>query len=356
MDTEIDHDLFHQYPDYNDWVDDNVVIDLALPGAWRAVPRASLALFCGDNPAYLQGLEAFRTQKLNAALGVGVLSADLSGDNVKHFHRLLSLVRKHQVVPFIGAGMSASCGLPTWGGYIENQLRRMGMETDEAAKAVSAGNFEDLVDKIVEDGVGVFERRFIDAFATAKYESSSLKVLPKLFLDVVATTNYDTVLESIFKDAGFEFSDRISGIGDSSLLISALSNKTSALFKIHGNISEPTTRILSKTEYDNAYGNGDIDFSLPLPGKLRYLFQNRSLLFLGCSLGEDRTLSLFNSVVQELGPGMVPEHFALLELPSTISEIAKREKFLGEMKITPIWFPNGEFSYIDNILLALDEA
>jgi hypothetical protein len=46
----------------------------------------------------------------------------------------------------------------------------------------------------------------------------------------------------------------------------------------------------------------------------------------------------------------IPQHFSLESMPETEAELASRNAYLLKFGITPIWFPNGSFDYIEQIL------
>ena len=41
--------------------------------------------------------------------------------NKKNFNYLISLIQKHVVIPFVGAGFSANFGYPGWAKFLKNQ-------------------------------------------------------------------------------------------------------------------------------------------------------------------------------------------------------------------------------------------
>jgi hypothetical protein len=69
------------------------------------------------------------------------------------------------------------------------------------------------------------------------------------------------------------------------------------ILKLHGDISFPGCCILSRNQYEAAYGNGAIDLARPVPQALDHYFRNSSLLFLGCSLNQDRTVQVFEAIM-----------------------------------------------------------
>ena len=136
------------------------------------------------------------------------------------------------------------------------------------------------------------------------------------------------------------------------------------ILKLHGTVNDPETYIFSKAQYNSAYGDdASFDYTRPLAKTLRQIFVSHSLLFLGCSLEQDRILSLFQDVVNSRAFD-IPNHFALLSKPSDHGKYLAKEELLEQAKIRPIWYPaiNGEDGKSDHsgleklLKLAIDSA
>ena len=69
-----------------------------------------------------------------------------------------------------------------------------------------------------------------------------------------------------------------------------------------------------------------------------------------CSLSYDRTIQTFTKVAQDVGPDSLPHHYAILACPSDPDRKAKLEQPLADAHISAIWFPEGEYEHIDQIL------
>ena len=135
------------------------------------------------------------------------------------------------------------------------------------------------------------------------------------------------------------------------------------LLKLHGDVA---TRefVFTEQEYNAAYGVRVLDTRLPLPKFLHDVLLSKIILFLGCSLEDDRTLQV---VEQSQIDGSMS--FALLELPSTTEnkiepwkpilnddvegEFSKRRAFINEHNIIPIWYPYKCYEALKIFLVAL---
>jgi hypothetical protein len=88
-------------------------------------------------------------------------------------------------------------------------------------------------------------------------------LLPKLFQGCAITTNFDRALETVYANESKAFTEKVMGRGQAGTFLRAIPGGDRYLLKLHGNLDNAADRILSKAEYDAAYGNdGDIQFSL----------------------------------------------------------------------------------------------
>jgi hypothetical protein len=124
------------------------------------------------------------------------------------------------------------------------------------------------------------------------------------------------------------------------------------VIKLHGSIGTPASCILSKAQYAAAYGIDAIDLALPIPQALDYYFRNSSLLFLGCSLNQDRTVQVFEAIKARAKADLadLPQHFSIEQCPADEVGLIQRNEYLLRLGITPIWFPAGEFDFVEGIL------
>jgi hypothetical protein len=101
-----------------------------------------------------------------------------------------------------------------------------------------------------------------------------------------------------------------------------------------------------------AYGINGIDLSLPLPKLLEFHFTSNSLLFLGCSLNNDRTVETFKKIKKQARADgkTLPIHYSIEQAPETEAEISVRNNELLKMGVAPIWFQPKQFDTIVEIL------
>jgi hypothetical protein len=206
----------------------------------------------------------------------------------------------------------------------------------------------DLVTKLGEARFNLdFERDFTP---NDKFGGAVMR-LPGLFDSAAITTNFDRVLEMAYERSGKAFIEKTTGRGPVNAFYRAIPAGERYLLKLHGNLDNTAERVLNKSEYDAAYGNdGNIHFDFPVPKLLKRLYTSFSFLFLGSSLSYDRTIQTFTKVAQDVGADSLPHHYAILGHPSDVGKRSKLEQRLADAHISAIWFPGGEYQYIEEML------
>jgi SIR2-like domain len=293
------------------------------------------------------------------------LRAQINAENADAFAALEGQLRSPLgVIPFIGAGLSAGIRLdrerptfPPWDELLRKLAKGTSIETKVEA-LLKAGNYERAATIIDKNRPGSLARSIRGAFDRDIPEAEVLRgpisYLPYLASGPVITTNYDHVLEDAFRLAHRGFADSIIGPKEDRI-VSAIHMNERALFKIHGDCRDRSFRVLTSEEYDAAYGTGTASGKRVAIGRLSWLlFTNRPLLFLGCSLENDRTVLVLRAIKQQL-PGLT--HFAVMAADHSRRRWSERKRHLDGLGIQSLWFFPGEYGEIEKILdRALERA
>lgn len=349
-----EHSLFDNFIDFNEWLDNGEGQAEAVRTRFGLdnLSRPSKGFFAGDKEAYEQAFRQYRINKRHDVLS-HVPIVETFGDshwferNELRFDQLIDLLLDNSVVPFIGAGVSQAGGFPTWKDHLRHQGKTAGIESNVIEEHIANGEFETIIE-IIEAlrGVDVFAQEIRDAFSkTGSLEDITLRI-SELFTDTLITTNYDRLLEQTF-DIGP--SDEVQVINGLRAMKKPDPEKVTVI-KLHGDIKDPHRCILGKAQYDDAYGESDLDLSKPIPKLLSYYFRNSSLLFIGCSLNNDRTVQVFKAVKDTIGETPLPQHFSIEQAPETAEQLVARNAELLKIRVTPIWFPKGDFDKVEAIL------
>ncbi|MGH9433377.1 MAG: SUMF1/EgtB/PvdO family nonheme iron enzyme, partial [Terriglobia bacterium] len=275
-----------------------------------------------------------------------------TGANAQNLELLLKYLDR--LVPFVGAGLSFDFGYPSWSKLLQDLADQAGVrpkvdallannQFEEAAQVLAA--FTNLLDDAVR-------QTFDEQRLPRPLGRGAVRHLTSIAQGPVLTTNFDRVLEAAFEDAGRQFSESFPGsrIREAHR---AIQMREHVLLKLHGDYLDAATRVLTRDEYTREYGSLDpdqVDINLPLPSVLGQALSASPLLFLGCSLKDDRTTRVIARIAKRLQGTM---HFALLP-ESEMTEA--RRKQLDSWNIRPLFFPTGEFEKIDQFLAFLAEA
>lgn len=335
--------------------EDNENVQVVCRRGGEEIPLAkpSRAFYFGDRNLYDQEAKRFDQDEK-----ASILNTDQFRNNLQVFEELKRSCQRGFVIPFVGAGMSKSAGLPDWKEYLLSLCDEADMSQDATRERLDVqGDYEGTMNDIVQRlTINHFERDFERSFVLPEEIAGAVTLLPRLFDCSVITTNFDRVLERVYENEGKTFVEKVTGRGQANAFFRAIPAGDRYLLKLHGNIDNAAERVLSQDEYDIAYGNaGDINMTFPLPRLLKRLFTSYSFLFLGCSLSADRTLQTFMRVAGDEGIDSLPHHYAILASPVDTERKRTIDQRLADAHITPLWYPEGEHEHVQYILeLLLD--
>jgi hypothetical protein len=315
--------------------------------------KPSRAVYFGDRVIYDQEATLF-----DEAERAAILNSQDYARNDQVFGELRRSCRHGIVIPFIGAGMSVSAGCKSWRQYLLDLAGEASLDVDAVtARLDDNADHEGVTEDVIEAlGQERFERDFERDFNDINLAESAVALLPSLFSRCAVTTNFDRVAEEAWSIAGVPFREKIFGRGNNSAFFRAIASGDHYILKLHGNLTSPAERVLRRTEYDAAYGgDGNIHFRCALPKLLKRLYMSYSFLFLGCSLAADRTMQTLLKVAQQEGGDNLPHHYAILAAPSDAERRRIIDERLADAHITPLWYPDGEHEYVEEILRLLLE-
>lgn len=345
-----DHRLFEHFVDFNEWLDSGDEEQsqiIRIENGIDNLSQPSKAFYAGDKEAYEQAFKVYRIERRHEVLGKELLTDHWYERNEERFNQLVERLLEQAVVPFVGAGVSVAGGFPSWKDHLRQQGITAGINSDHIETLLAAGEFETVIEEIeATRGPDVFAQEIRDVFSkTGNIEDITLR-LTELFTDTLITTNYDRLLEQAMDTGTVVEVQLINGL---EALQQPDPGRTTVI-KLHGDIKSPQRCILGKKQYDAAYGVGDLDMTLPIPKLLEYYFLNGSLLFVGCSLQNDRTMQVFRVVKQAAGDKDLPQHFSIEQAPDTEGALVARNAELCALGITAIWYEEGRYELVESIL------
>ncbi len=266
--------------------------------------------------------------------------------NYDRYLDLRAAVERQQVVPFVGSGMSVSSGLPTWSEFLVKLGSYASCDSATLKQLIASHSFEEAADLIAStSNPNLFAERVEHDLRVRNSTpiEGPVNFLPLLFGNLVITTNLDNVIERTYRENDKSFANILRGENISNYRGLKGPNER-LLLKLHGDSQEREGRVLLSHEYEKAYAKGS-----RVRDELILIYRQYSLLFLGCSLGEDRTIGVIAEVADT--DNFMPRHYALLARPNSDADRIGREKFLTQRGIYPIWY---ELPHDEAILALLE--
>ena len=339
-------DQYVEHEEFNEGFDDEL---LEISGFAHSKSRA---LYWLDNAAYYEAKEEWNNQEL---LDRHSETISLINDNLNSttFKGLINAVKRQQIVPFVGAGLSKSMRMPLWDEALEEIRIKIQPDNVDIKEKIKAGEYLSAAQDLA-----AHDQVITNNYIRTKYKVNQLegavRLLPEISQGCIVTTNFDDAIEESFKLKNIVFDGYMHGTQQHNFFARLVKGQ-SCLLKLHGDVDDPQTYIFTEDQYNNAYG-APFDFTCPLPKALRQLYISNSLLFLGCGLEQDKTLNIFKDVMDK-GEYETPEHYAVLPEPQAAADKNAKESFLVGLNIQPIWYPHDEHQYVEAFLsLAIDMA
>jgi len=283
-----------------------------------------------------------------------LLSELLNYKNNKNRLNFIKQYRK-EIIPFVGAGISKGCGLYTWRELLD-QLAENYFTKQEIKEFQSINDNLKYADEIVKviGNTHLAMKLIREIFENAKINlSPSAFILVSNFSDLIITTNYDYILEMASKqNVAIEplkpLLPCLKGQVDEAIQIN-----DRCLLKLHGSLEETTSFIITSSQYDEFYGVSENDRQhKPIPQFLQKIFPGKKLLFVGCSMEEDRPLEILKECI-ELHERV--SHYAILPYFNDEEKNIKRNRYLSSIGIEPIYYPEGDYDAVEKLLCYLAE-
>ncbi|MBI4663460.1 MAG: SIR2 family protein [Verrucomicrobia bacterium] len=279
------------------------------------------------------------------------------GDTAANLRLLTEQIRSPVgVTPFVGVGMSVPFKFKAWKDFLLEQASDNPPLREKIEKRLAEGQYEEAAEELLLDrGENSFQTRLEDAFGPHRLAGQALSGavthLPKFATGPVLTTNFDGVLEAVFRHADSPFEEIILGM-KLDKISHAFHLRRRVLVKLHGDATDRTDRVFTLGDYQKNYGDLTDATRHPLCRVLE-LAMRAPLLFLGCSLQQDRTMRVLETLAKS---SKVLRHYAVLEYPSADCEFRQRQRYFSDLGVRPIWYPHGRHELIETLLAGLAKA
>ncbi|ADO73151.1 SIR2 family NAD-dependent protein deacylase [Stigmatella aurantiaca] len=268
---------------------------------------------------------------------------------------LIRYLQQSRCVVFVGAGLSAGAGLPTWRRLLLDVIDEIVSSLPEGAQ--DEAELKQLVDqgKLLE--VADFCKEQLGAayhqFLTGRLRGDTTQLSPshrmvmQLPFSAWVTTNYDKLLERAYSEVKGGFPKTLTH-KDTDALGLLLFEGGPFILKAHGDIDRPETVVLTSRDYSEII-HANPAFNEVFTG----LLLTKALLFVGFSLSDpdfrllmDRQLTHFK--------GYVPDRFALMTgLGPVERDVLWRS---ARIRVIPYTNASGKHEEVFGFLKALKEA
>lgn len=253
-------------------------------------------------------------------------------DNQRRFNRLKDTYKGGAVIPFIGAGMSIPSGYPGWTEFLWQLRDETHVSKVDLNNLLSQGQYEEAAQALANDmSAGSFDEAIEITFGHDEDISGTIQLLPYIFNNSVITTNFDNVIKRCYEAEKLSFSETFLG-ADARELPRYLGDGSNVLVKLHGKANSRHSRVLTSTEYQRHYGEGNSLLSVI------EAICTKTLLFIGCSLVVDRTIQTLIQHCDAKGHDVATRHYAFLSISEDEDRLARKND-LAKANIFPIWYP-----------------
>jgi hypothetical protein len=190
---------------------------------------------------------------------------------------LIQLLKKKHVILFVGAGVPASIGMPTWSELIEKMCSDLHIDPNNKDEYSDFLQLASYYENIIGSKKPIQE--FIEAHSKNVRprinESIIYKMICRLGVRKLYTTNYDRTIEIAYhidkiKHKTIRTIDDFTDIGLDPQII-----------KYHGDVKSLKNWVLSERDYFNR-----LDFTHPMDVKLKADLIGSSVLFIGYSFSD----------------------------------------------------------------------
>lgn len=188
-------------------------------------------------------------------------------------------LEKGKLVVFVGAGVSKNSGLPEWEELIKDYADYRGI------KEFTSKQFLTIPEEVFERYGSLKYYEIAEKKFLGKYVPNSIhRILKKMKLTYIITTNYDTLIEDEIKNLQIVSKDEDL----------PYTNSNRMLIKMHGDF-ENKNIVLKKSDYDNYEKNFQLISTL-----VKGLFTTNTVLFIGYSYSDTNVQQIMNWIKEIL--------------------------------------------------------
>ena len=242
--------------------------------------------------------------------------------------KLFDLIRKEEVVLWIGAGFSLNAGIPSgkqlvdtiYHSFTETELKLVEDNLSLADISETYINLRGDKNSLIE----LIAKLFICNPYDIPQEHKLLRKIPHI--KTIITTNYDNLLENTYGKECVKVTEDKD--------IPLIKNNLTSIIKIHGDFSNYNKMILTRSDYNNLY-NGRLNS--PIWELVKERAATSSVAFLGYGFEDPNVNAIFDRF-SEIFENNRRELFLISPNISPIKEVELERKKISYIKSTGIEF------------------
>jgi Sir2- and TIR-associating SLOG family/SIR2-like domain len=201
---------------------------------------------------------------------------------------------------FAGAGLSIPAGLVDWKRLMRSIASEIGLDVEKEHDLIAVAQYH----QNERGGRHRINQVLLNEFSSRAKSTENHQILARLPIQTYWTTNYDSFIEDGLRHAGKKVDVKTTAEN----VATTLAHRDSVVYKMHGDISDPATAVITKDDYE-AYATtrrGQL-FSTALRGDL----VEKTFLFIGFSFS-DPNLDYILSRIRILLDVNRREHYCLM--------------------------------------------
>lgn len=307
-----------------------------------------LSILSTDEAAYRETFGQWKTERERFLIDEAVAMLEENRSNADAFRALCQAYKTQKVTPFLGAGVSKPSGYPLWTEFLYHLCDQTECSAEAITQYIRNGEYEEAAEYLYNNmPEQAFDIEIDMVFGTPREIEGVVRSLPRFFNGAIITTNFDSILSDVYREAGANFDGTLVG-QQAEELPRRLTSEERVLVQLHGKATSARNRVLTKSEYDRAYESTDAVINV-----ISAITQN-PLLFIGCSLNVDRTIRTMRDIHASRRNQDFCRHFAFLPVGEETN--FKRVKHdLSQANIVPIWYSGDHDQCIEGLLLTMEE-
>lgn len=202
---------------------------------------------------------------------------------------------------FLGAGMSVGSGMVDWRGLLRSIAEDLGLDVDEETDLIAVAQYEHNT----SGNRHRLNSAIIDEFKKRATLSVNHTLMAKLPVQVIWTTNYDTLIENAFSDVD----KRVDVKYSPSQLTLRMRNADVTIYKMHGDVCDPDGAVLTRDDYEGYEVEREAFTEI-----LRTDLTRNCFLFTGFSF-TDPNIDYILSRLRRMLKGAVRNHYCVMRRP-----------------------------------------